>query len=103
MSEREELILNPIPKDERTGWKAPLFNILGCNVAISELMVGGALIAGLSLRDLIGVSIAGNLLLVLILCLQGYMGCREGMNTYRSRSEERRVGKECRSRWSPYH
>ena len=23
--------------------------------------------------------------------------------TCRSRSEERRVGKECRSRWSPYH
>src|SRR2546429_7453828 len=26
---------------------------------------------------------------------------REGQNEYRS--EERRVGKECRSRWSPYH
>ena len=25
----------------------------------------------------------------------------DGIN--RSRSEERRVGKECRSRWSPYH
>ena len=24
-------------------------------------------------------------------------------NTYDQRSEERRVGKECRSRWSPYH
>ena len=24
-------------------------------------------------------------------------------STYISRSEERRVGKECRSRWSPYH
>ena len=24
-------------------------------------------------------------------------------DTDRSRSEERRVGKECRSRWSPYH
>ena len=24
-------------------------------------------------------------------------------NLRRSRSEERRVGKECRSRWSPYH
>src|SRR3712207_8568124 len=24
-------------------------------------------------------------------------------NTTASRSEERRVGKECRSRWSPYH
>ena len=23
--------------------------------------------------------------------------------TYKGRSEERRVGKECRSRWSPYH
>ena len=23
--------------------------------------------------------------------------------TYSERSEERRVGKECRSRWSPYH
>src|SRR5690554_8124888 len=23
--------------------------------------------------------------------------------TYKNRSEERRVGKECRSRWSPYH
>ena len=24
-------------------------------------------------------------------------------NTAKHRSEERRVGKECRSRWSPYH
>ena len=24
-------------------------------------------------------------------------------NVYAIRSEERRVGKECRSRWSPYH
>ena len=28
-------------------------------------------------------------------------GCIE--KAYDSRSEERRVGKECRSRWSPYH
>ena len=29
---------------------------------------------------------------------------RTGINRYTiSRSEERRVGKECRSRWSPYH
>ena len=26
-----------------------------------------------------------------------------GVNTDKQRSEERRVGKECRSRWSPYH
>ena len=26
-----------------------------------------------------------------------------GLMNMRMRSEERRVGKECRSRWSPYH
>src|SRR3712207_8828938 len=32
-------------------------------------------------------------------------GCTQGQETVigSSRSEERRVGKECRSRWSPYH
>src|SRR3712207_8845289 len=28
---------------------------------------------------------------------------REGLEGVLARSEERRVGKECRSRWSPYH
>ena len=28
---------------------------------------------------------------------------RTQSNLYQIRSEERRVGKECRSRWSPYH
>ena len=28
---------------------------------------------------------------------------RQNFSHGRSRSEERRVGKECRSRWSPYH
>ena len=31
------------------------------------------------------------------------MGGAEGVKFFRDRSEERRVGKECRSRWSPYH
>src|SRR3989475_4286550 len=36
----------------------------------------------------------------------GWLPCekREAIQSpYRTRSEERRVGKECRSRWSPYH
>ena len=28
---------------------------------------------------------------------------KKDIERYRKRSEERRVGKECRSRWSPYH
>ena len=30
-------------------------------------------------------------------------GKKEEQNKFMFRSEERRVGKECRSRWSPYH
>ena len=37
----------------------------------------------------------------------GYKYCRSKLYKYHKndnkRSEERRVGKECRSRWSPYH
>ena len=32
-----------------------------------------------------------------------YLMSEEGQSVIASRSEERRVGKECRSRWSPYH
>ena len=28
---------------------------------------------------------------------------KDGLKAAGERSEERRVGKECRSRWSPYH
>src|ERR1041385_5279137 len=31
------------------------------------------------------------------------VGCGCAFFDYDNRSEERRVGKECRSRWSPYH
>src|SRR5256886_15134914 len=32
-----------------------------------------------------------------------FVGRPEGWGKQQERSEERRVGKECRSRWSPYH
>src|SRR2546426_9547387 len=48
--------------------------------------------------------------LELLRCSSSHLlGQRKGANRiipgslYRNRSEERRVGKECRSRWSPYH
>ena len=39
-------------------------------------------------------------------CLSGGVfvaSCDDVDNPVDNRSEERRVGKECRSRWSPYH
>ena len=38
-----------------------------------------------------------------VLALDGGALVYDGTLVRRSRSEERRVGKECRSRWSPYH
>ena len=32
-----------------------------------------------------------------------YYAAYDQINGVQARSEERRVGKECRSRWSPYH
>src|SRR5690606_40287223 len=34
---------------------------------------------------------------------KGISPCSDMYQVYSTRSEERRVGKECRSRWSPYH
>ena len=55
----------------------------------------GAIVAGASIGGSLGGSIGG-------LIGDNNRGWRGG---YRgsARSEERRVGKECRSRWSPYH
>ena len=43
---------------------------------------------------------------LILVCFSAFLvyGVINGIQTFlESRSEERRVGKECRSRWSPYH
>ena len=35
--------------------------------------------------------------------VEGVVGLDAAIDYIQNRSEERRVGKECRSRWSPYH
>ncbi|WP_162046666.1 cytosine permease [Vibrio taketomensis] len=82
MKENENLINNPVPMDQRIGWKAPLINFLGCNIALSELMVGGALIAGMSVSGLVTAAIIGNLILIVVATIQGNIAAREGLNTY---------------------
>ena len=44
-----------------------------------------------------------NLFKVLPLNASQYIGFLNFKGSLFNRSEERRVGKECRSRWSPYH
>ena len=55
----------------------------------------GECISGQQLAQQLGVSRAAVHKAAAALAAQGY--------ALEARSEERRVGKECRSRWSPYH
>src|SRR2546430_713926 len=51
-------------------------------------------------RDIARIDPAARLALTLLTDARG----RHALTAqFRARSEERRVGKECRSRWSPYH
>ena len=71
-------------------------DIENINTAIRQTNDGGYVVAG------------GKEGLAWLMKLDRY-GNEEWQNTYTlgdfgyTRSEERRVGKECRSRWSPYH
>ncbi|NLY66285.1 MAG: cytosine permease [Tissierellia bacterium] len=82
MEREDQLAIRPVPENERVGWGAPLFNMLGTNIAISELMVGGTLIAGMTFSNLLFTSIIGNLILAIIVAIQGNIGAKEGLNTY---------------------
>src|SRR5256886_12346804 len=75
-----------------------------CALPICERAVAEALVAGRSTADeLVATTelpIASVLGVLTLLEMRGLAVAAYGR--YR-RSEERRVGKECRSRWSPYH
>ena len=82
-----------------------LFDRLGPRrvvTALSLLTVLGALLHAAAASErvfilarlLVGLGCAGSFMAAVVLCARWYPG---------RRSEERRVGKECRSRWSPYH
>ena len=53
-----------------------------------------------------GAGISFSLLVLLLIPTGIYFTLRTrflSLRLFKDRSEERRVGKECRSRWSPYH
>ena len=84
-------------------------NFLSIFVLIPLLMLAG-LWAARGIKAIRGVMVTGAsaLLIASVVLTFMYLGERSAGNTaemlFRAdRSEERRVGKECRSRWSPYH
>ena len=75
--------------------------IVGKKMENLKVVVNGAGAAGMAIASIL---LDAGVRELLILDRRGILveGRQEGMNPYK-RSEERRVGKECRSRWSPYH
>ena len=72
-------------------------------------LAGAALLALLPREEVRGIRRAAlafslvTLVLSLVMLGRFRAGVADFQMLERERSEERRVGKECRSRWSPYH
>src|SRR5581483_9091591 len=83
----------------RTGWAKGLDerSIIRRH-ALKNALIPVATVIGLQLGNLLGSAIVTET----IFALPG-IGRLVVDSIYQRRSEERRVGKECRSRWSPYH
>ena len=76
-------------------------------VAVVVLMLGKFLKERVELleRFCIPAPVIGGVIFAIFTCLCYVTGIAEFSfdDILKERSEERRVGKECRSRWSPYH
>src|SRR3712207_3354053 len=80
----------------------PEGRFLASALVIRVISIVGALWQGILNRFLDFLLLIGTFFVpVFAIMLADYYLLRRG--TYSPRSEERRVGKECRSRWSPYH
>ena len=75
------------------------FSFVTVMIALGTSMKAEGLDAHAMISALLGVSFVGAFLV----CFSGRSCSSASISPSRSRSEERRVGKECRSRWSPYH
>src|SRR3712207_5724892 len=98
------------------GWVAWLvcaltLGLIACAVALAFLnrdILSSVHLIAVALCALVGEAIAtrrsANPVGWIILAVGAIFACQEVSLQYATyRSEERRVGKECRSRWSPYH
>src|SRR2546425_10180858 len=82
-------------------WGAKYFDInAGGHVVAMPLQEAGAAV---DLTDVVEEAKARGLKFPLLIRFQDILRHRVQSINEAFRSEERRVGKECRSRWSPYH
>ena len=82
----------------------PLENFIVLSTVLFCLGVLGVLLRKNAIIILGCVELMLNSVNLLLAAFSAYKGNGDGqILVFTTRSEERRVGKECRSRWSPYH
>src|SRR5579862_3502750 len=104
-----DLVITGAELVDGTGSKKRLADVAVAKNKIAAIAAPGEL-SGHSLIDARGqilspgfVDIHSHADYTILLDGRGHSSVLQGVTSLAVRSEERRVGKECRSRWSPYH
>ena len=86
------------------GYEAKLATLSYSKIVIDEIQMYGPEIIGFLICGLKMVTELGGSFAIMTATFPGFLkNMMEDNRIKLTRSEERRVGKECRSRWSPYH
>jgi len=77
----EQLALEQIPMDQRKSWLSIALIWAGAMISVTSLMVGGALVSGLTLGRAIGAGVVGYLIIMAFMVFQGMQGADLGRPT----------------------
>ena len=94
----QAIIADIVPANERGKYLGPLGGIFGLS-AVAGPLLGGFFVDHMTWEWAFYINIPIGIIAFLV----AFFAQRSMPAPIDRRSEERRVGKECRSRWSPYH
>jgi len=77
----EQHALDQIPMNQRQNWLSIALIWAGAMISVTSLMVGGALVSGLSLGMAIGAGVVGYLIIMAFMVFQGMQGADLGRPT----------------------
>ena len=77
----EHIALEQVPADQRRSWVSIALIWAGAVISVPSLMVGGALVSGMSLSMAITAGIVGYLIVVVFMTFQGMQGSDLGRPT----------------------
>ena len=103
MANHNDFEQTSVSSGERCGFWSMFMIMMGFTFFSASMWVGQKIGSGTTFGGFVSGMMAGNLILAVYCSLLAFAAAKTGLSIHLLRSEERRVGKECRSRWSPYH